>query len=334
MTTLAFLFAVFLARRAVLRPRRGRGRARRPRHRPLPEGPAVDLAGRAQFIVVTHQKRTMEAADSLSGVSMAGNGVLEGDLPPAAACGRGPGGGCSVKDEAIEISASPTRPRWSSLPSSLASVAVAAGSGSSERQAWPAPPRSARPASSAARASRAARRSSAARHRAGVVVAQAGVIGGVAAAAPSAASAAVELLGLRPGASAASASRARRQDRRAQVTIRRAIPEPARGRPRREPLQRLPRLRRRDGRGRLHDVRLEQPHSADHARRQAQPRPGPQISEAKVSVEVEDVDALHAEAVPRRGLEIVYPLTDEPWGIRRFFVREPDGTVINVAQHV
>jgi catechol 2,3-dioxygenase-like lactoylglutathione lyase family enzyme len=57
------------------------------------------------------------------------------------------------------------------------------------------------------------------------------------------------------------------------------------------------------------------------------------VSEANVSVEVEDVDALHEEAV-RRGLEIVYPLTDEPWGIRRFFVRDPDGTVINVAQHV
>ncbi len=56
------------------------------------------------------------------------------------------------------------------------------------------------------------------------------------------------------------------------------------------------------------------------------------VAEARVSVEVEDVDALHAEAV-RRGLEIVYPLTDEPWGIRRFFVRDPDGTVINVAQH-
>jgi catechol 2,3-dioxygenase-like lactoylglutathione lyase family enzyme len=56
------------------------------------------------------------------------------------------------------------------------------------------------------------------------------------------------------------------------------------------------------------------------------------VSEARVSVEVEDVDALHDEAV-RRGLEIVYPLTNEPWGIRRFFVRDPDGTVINVAQH-
>jgi catechol 2,3-dioxygenase-like lactoylglutathione lyase family enzyme len=57
------------------------------------------------------------------------------------------------------------------------------------------------------------------------------------------------------------------------------------------------------------------------------------VSEAHISVEVEDVDALHADAV-RRGLEIVYPLTDEPWGIRRFFVKDPDGTVINVAMHL
>ncbi len=33
------------------------------------------------------------------------------------------------------------------------------------------------------------------------------------------------------------------------------------------------------------------------------------------------------------GYEIVHPLTTEPWGVRRFFVRAPDGTVVNVAQH-
>ena len=52
-----------------------------------------------------------------------------------------------------------------------------------------------------------------------------------------------------------------------------------------------------------------------------------------MTVEVADVDAHHADAV-RRGLEIVYPLTDEPWGIRRFFVRAPGGQVINVATPV
>lgn len=33
-------------------------------------------------------------------------------------------------------------------------------------------------------------------------------------------------------------------------------------------------------------------------------------------------------------MEIVYPLTDEPWGIRRFFVREPNGRVVNVTSHI
>ncbi|HUG85435.1 MAG TPA: VOC family protein [Euzebya sp.] len=51
-----------------------------------------------------------------------------------------------------------------------------------------------------------------------------------------------------------------------------------------------------------------------------------------ITVEVDDVDAVHAEAV-RRGLPIVYPLSDEEWGVRRFFLTDPDGTVINVMSH-
>jgi catechol 2,3-dioxygenase-like lactoylglutathione lyase family enzyme len=45
------------------------------------------------------------------------------------------------------------------------------------------------------------------------------------------------------------------------------------------------------------------------------------------------VDSSHAEAV-RRGLRVVYPLTDEPWGVRRFFVEDPSGTVVNVLAHL
>ena len=44
------------------------------------------------------------------------------------------------------------------------------------------------------------------------------------------------------------------------------------------------------------------------------------------------VDAAHAEAV-RRGLRVVYPPTDEPWGVRRFFLEDPGGTIINVLAH-
>ena len=50
------------------------------------------------------------------------------------------------------------------------------------------------------------------------------------------------------------------------------------------------------------------------------------------SVFADDVDAAYAEA-QERGLEIVHPLTTEPWGIRRFFVRAPDGNVFNIASH-
>jgi catechol 2,3-dioxygenase-like lactoylglutathione lyase family enzyme len=53
---------------------------------------------------------------------------------------------------------------------------------------------------------------------------------------------------------------------------------------------------------------------------------------ASMSVEVGDVDAAYAEA-QRRELRIVYPITDEPWGIRRFFVEDPGGNVVNVAAH-
>jgi catechol 2,3-dioxygenase-like lactoylglutathione lyase family enzyme len=45
------------------------------------------------------------------------------------------------------------------------------------------------------------------------------------------------------------------------------------------------------------------------------------------------VDEAYAEAT-RRGYEIVHPLTDEAWGVRRFFVRAPDGTVINIVSHI
>ena len=52
-----------------------------------------------------------------------------------------------------------------------------------------------------------------------------------------------------------------------------------------------------------------------------------------VSIEVDDVDMAHA-AAQRLGCEIIHPLTDEPWGVRRFFVRDPDGHVINVLSHI
>ena len=60
---------------------------------------------------------------------------------------------------------------------------------------------------------------------------------------------------------------------------------------------------------------------------EAQPSFGIDVGEAAA------VDAAHDEAV-RRGLRVVYPLTDEPWGVRRFFVEDPGGTIVNVLAHI
>ncbi|CAL9551494.1 VOC family protein [Streptomyces sp. Tu 3180] len=51
-----------------------------------------------------------------------------------------------------------------------------------------------------------------------------------------------------------------------------------------------------------------------------------------LSVEVEDVDAVY-ERVRASGAEVVRELRDEEWGVRRFFVREPNGRVVNVLSH-
>lgn len=51
-----------------------------------------------------------------------------------------------------------------------------------------------------------------------------------------------------------------------------------------------------------------------------------------ISVQVDDVEGAYEDA-QKLGYEIVHPLTTEPWGVRRFFVRAPDGNVINIAHH-
>ena len=42
------------------------------------------------------------------------------------------------------------------------------------------------------------------------------------------------------------------------------------------------------------------------------------------------VDEAHALA-ERRGLEVTWPPTDEPWGVREFHLRHPDGHTFRVA---
>ncbi|NUR91410.1 MAG: glyoxalase [Nonomuraea sp.] len=54
--------------------------------------------------------------------------------------------------------------------------------------------------------------------------------------------------------------------------------------------------------------------------------------QADFSVEVEDVDTVHATMLAS-GATIVHPLQDEAWGVRRFFVLDPSGKVVNVVSH-
>ena len=50
------------------------------------------------------------------------------------------------------------------------------------------------------------------------------------------------------------------------------------------------------------------------------------------TLQVMDVDATHARALAH-GHDVVYPLTDEPWGVRRFFLRDPNGKIVNIMRH-
>jgi catechol 2,3-dioxygenase-like lactoylglutathione lyase family enzyme len=51
-----------------------------------------------------------------------------------------------------------------------------------------------------------------------------------------------------------------------------------------------------------------------------------------ISIHTPDVEAAYEEA-RELGYEIVKPLTTEPWGVHRFFVRAPDGNIINIVSH-
>jgi catechol 2,3-dioxygenase-like lactoylglutathione lyase family enzyme len=51
-----------------------------------------------------------------------------------------------------------------------------------------------------------------------------------------------------------------------------------------------------------------------------------------LSIEVDDVDAA-LERTRRAGFPIEYGPADEPWGVRRFYVRDPFGKLINILAH-
>ena len=52
-----------------------------------------------------------------------------------------------------------------------------------------------------------------------------------------------------------------------------------------------------------------------------------------ISIEVDDVDAVYQQA-QKHDLKIEYELTDEPWGVRRFYLRDPAGKLLNILYHL
>ncbi|PKD20837.1 glyoxalase [Salegentibacter salinarum] len=52
-----------------------------------------------------------------------------------------------------------------------------------------------------------------------------------------------------------------------------------------------------------------------------------------LSIELCDIDQCYEDA-KNRAIEIVYPITNESWGVRRFFVKDPNGVTINLVTHL
>ena len=52
-----------------------------------------------------------------------------------------------------------------------------------------------------------------------------------------------------------------------------------------------------------------------------------------ISIEVDDVDETWGR-VRAAGIKIEYGPADEPWGVRRFFVRDPFDRLVNILAHL
>lgn len=52
-----------------------------------------------------------------------------------------------------------------------------------------------------------------------------------------------------------------------------------------------------------------------------------------LSIEIDDLDEALAR-VKKAGIKLVYGPAEEPWGVRRFYIRDPFGKLLNILQHV
>ncbi|PBC05712.1 VOC family protein [Mesorhizobium sp. WSM3860] len=52
-----------------------------------------------------------------------------------------------------------------------------------------------------------------------------------------------------------------------------------------------------------------------------------------LSIEVDDVDDA-LDRMRKAGFSVEYGPADEPWGVRRFYVRDPFGRLVNILSHL
>lgn len=52
-----------------------------------------------------------------------------------------------------------------------------------------------------------------------------------------------------------------------------------------------------------------------------------------LSIEVDDLSSVLSRA-KQAGIDIEYGPVEEPWGVRRFYVRDPFGKLLNVLEHL
>lgn len=62
-------------------------------------------------------------------------------------------------------------------------------------------------------------------------------------------------------------------------------------------------------------------------------KPRRPVSNMMITIEVADVQGAYQKAISM-GYKIDYPLTTEKWGVKRFFVKDPNGVTVNLMGHI
>lgn len=52
-----------------------------------------------------------------------------------------------------------------------------------------------------------------------------------------------------------------------------------------------------------------------------------------LSIEVSDIDNWYERAKEQK-IAIIYPITSESWGVKRFFIKDPNGVTLNLLSHL